>query len=165
MRKKLYFICPTDHLEMEIDRITRVENFYFSSLANSIYLDQETVGQLSDLIETHQIQEINLVLSDENLFWKDDLSFLEATKTKGIIEASKQTKSKRKELRKHFEAEHLNDIVLKHFLKAKQKEMQSRLPKWISASLIFKSFLYVKQKRSLERIRFDRLELLKFSLN
>ena len=66
MLKHLYFICPTDFLEGVIENVFKQENYYYTSLGNSITFDKDSVKQLSRLLETKNINEISFVLSDDN---------------------------------------------------------------------------------------------------
>ncbi len=75
MQKHLYFICPTDYLETVIEASFLEENYFLTSLGNSLRLDSETLGEINGFIESKNINEITFVLSEDNRFFnkKDEL--------------------------------------------------------------------------------------------
>mgnify|MGYP004137638051 CR=1 FL=1 len=64
MRKHLYFVCPTDHLETVINDHCYQENYYLTSLGNSVSFNSEFIGEINSLIEANRITEITFILSD-----------------------------------------------------------------------------------------------------
>lgn len=74
MKKHLYFVCPTDCIESVIDNTFGQENYFCTSLGNSITFDQENIRYINNLIESKDITEITFILSDENQMIEDALS-------------------------------------------------------------------------------------------
>ena len=74
MQKHLFFICPTDALEGLINRAYKEENYFLSSLANSINFSEAVSETINALIETKCITEISFVLSTNNALFLDALS-------------------------------------------------------------------------------------------
>lgn len=67
MQKCLYLLCPTDCLELKINNIFRDENYFYTSLGNSVMFDDyKTLNQLKKLIKKHDIKKIYFVLSNDN---------------------------------------------------------------------------------------------------
>ena len=66
MKKHLYFICPTDSLESLINHSFDQENYFLTSLGNSMAFDPEKVDQLVELLTTEGIKDITFILSDNN---------------------------------------------------------------------------------------------------
>ena len=73
MFNKLYFICPTDNIESIINSKLNDNNFYITSLANSITFNYDFIKELLSFIEAKKISEIAFVLSDDNKLIKDAL--------------------------------------------------------------------------------------------
>ena len=71
MPKHLYFICPTDHLETVINRHYNEENYFISSLGNSIDFNKQFTAYLCDLVEAKGITEISFVLAQDNTLFND----------------------------------------------------------------------------------------------
>ena len=84
MQSHLYFICPTDHLEPIINEAFQNDNYYYTSLGNSIVFNTSTVGQIQELIKDQGIQKITFVLSDENAIILDGIGQKAFTDISGL---------------------------------------------------------------------------------
>ena len=73
MNSHLYFICPTDNLELEINKTFRYQNLFYTSLGNSVVFDKDIINEIEQLILKHAVQEISFVLSMTNLIISDAL--------------------------------------------------------------------------------------------
>ncbi|MEO1257238.1 MAG: hypothetical protein AAFZ15_00515 [Bacteroidota bacterium] len=73
MQKHLYFVCPSDYLETVIDKTFRQENYYCTSLGNSMVFDLDTVEEIIKLLKSKNINEVSFVLSDDNSIVQDAL--------------------------------------------------------------------------------------------
>ena len=71
MFNKLYFICPTDNIESIINSKLNDNNFYITSLANSITFNYDFIKELHSIIESKKISEITFVLSDDHKLIND----------------------------------------------------------------------------------------------
>ena len=71
MFNKLYFICPTDNIESIINSKLTDNNFYITSLANSITFNYDFIKELYSIVESKKISEITFVLSDDNKLIND----------------------------------------------------------------------------------------------
>ena len=65
MKKCLYFICPTDCLESTIQSTFHQENFFYSSLGNSVNFNECELNQAKQLICDKGIREISFILADD----------------------------------------------------------------------------------------------------
>ena len=66
MTRHLYFVCPTDNLEPVIDNEFKQENYYITSLGNSITFDNETISEINELLSSRNIRNVSFVLSHNN---------------------------------------------------------------------------------------------------
>jgi hypothetical protein len=77
MSRHLYFVCPMDHLEPVINMEFKGENYFYTSLGNSLVFDGDLMSNICTLIESKLITDIRFVLSDNNkvvadAFYKKD---------------------------------------------------------------------------------------------
>lgn len=84
MKRKLYFICPTDHLESIINNKFPEENFFYTSLVNSVNFNLKNTLEISRLVNSKEISEINFVLSINNVFVEDALNKQLFNGTRGL---------------------------------------------------------------------------------
>ncbi|MEL6942585.1 MAG: hypothetical protein AAFO82_07945, partial [Bacteroidota bacterium] len=84
MKKLLYFTCPTDCLETIINHSFQQENYYYSSLGNSIRFNRIVIKQLTQLIKEKNIEEIVFVLSIDNSIVLDALGDQDFLEIKGL---------------------------------------------------------------------------------
>jgi len=74
MKQCLYFICPTDYLETIIERTFDQENYFYSSLGNSVIFTKDELSEIKKLICSKGIREISFVLADDNPIVLDALA-------------------------------------------------------------------------------------------
>ncbi len=126
MRKQLYFTCPTDCLEPIINDTFKQENFYCTSLGNSLSFNVQVVSQIKKLIITNEIKEISFVLSIDNRIVLDALRKQDFSEVQGLSDFyGKMTKNK-----KHSEASWQKSdlhMVLSYHLNSKIKELKHGL--------------------------------------
>lgn len=84
MQKHLYFICPTDHIETVINSTFLEENYYWTSLGNSVSFTRDTIQEMNTLIITKNITEITFVLSDNNKIVQDALQEQQFSDIRGL---------------------------------------------------------------------------------
>lgn len=73
MDKHLFFVCPTDYIETEINRVFSMENYFVSSLGNSIHFNKECISGINSLILSKGVNQVSFVLSDTNKIVLDAL--------------------------------------------------------------------------------------------
>lgn len=140
--KRLFFICPTDCMEVVINNAFDGDNYFVSSLGNSLSLDASQLEEISALIETEGIKEVHFVLSYDNRVLHDAFGEQQFS---GIGELNRfyheianqsmhsvllwQTNSRRKA------------ALLSH-LNTKAKELHSKLNSWLSDTIRFGTKVY-----------------------
>lgn len=127
MHKCLYLLCPTDCLESIINKTFQYENYFYSSLGNSLVFDIETLGCLKGLIEKHQIKEIHFVLSHDNQIVLDALGNRYFSKIMALnnVYAEIEKQNKRSKARAHSENRQFS--IISHYLSKKVKVLQLEL--------------------------------------
>ena len=66
MNKHLYFICPTDYLEVIINNTFDKESYFCTALGNTIAFNNKTIEYIKGLLESERIRAITFILSDDN---------------------------------------------------------------------------------------------------
>ncbi len=95
MQKCLYSLCPTDCLETVINNTFRNENYFYTSLGNSVIFSNNTITEIKILISKHRINEVCFVLSNNNHFILDALKNNNFSNIRGLSTFYKEIKKKR----------------------------------------------------------------------
>ena len=132
MRKHLFFICPTDALELVINNTYKEENYFFSSLANSIEFNKEVSETINALIETKSITEISFVLSKDNVLLLDALNRQHFKTIKSLHPLYTAVKSQKRKLSHLWKKEHIPIPIMSYYLHSKIEELQITIDLWIA---------------------------------
>jgi len=84
MNRRLYMICPTDHLESVINDRFNGPMFFYTSLGNTVAFTEKALGQIAELIEEKSIKEITFILSEDNNILQDALNSQSFVGTRGL---------------------------------------------------------------------------------
>ncbi len=90
--KRLFLICPTDYLETQLNAIYGKDNYYYTSLGNSIELNKMHLGQIKKLIHKKQILEIIFILKENNNIISHSIKGNNLNDIKGMAKLSKEIK-------------------------------------------------------------------------
>lgn len=71
MKKRLFFVCPSDFMEPVINKVFKGDNYFLTSLGNSVYFDGSLIMEIINLIENEGVKEIKFILSDDNKIFQD----------------------------------------------------------------------------------------------
>lgn len=146
MRKCLYFVCPTDGLEPVINKAFNQENYYCTSLGNSIMFDSETVGQINSLIEANNIKEVTFVLSDRNRIVSDALEKKDFSSLKGLEEFYSEIQKQEKLSRVLWQSADISIPILSYHLNMKVKELRPLLKRWLLGEFEVNARIYHSQQ-------------------
>lgn len=121
MHRHLYFICPTDHLEPIINNTFKQENYYISSLGNSIEFDSEMAYEVNELLDSKRIMNISFALSQNN-------SVLEAMEKKyagisGLTNLQNKLKRQKKYAQEIWDTNDPNFLAISYHLNDKIREL------------------------------------------
>ena len=130
MQKHLYFVCPTDHLETVINKAFKEENYYFTSLGNSVAFSAELVGQINDLIAAKGIREVSFVLSNRNQLIIDALKNRSFKRIRGLTGFYNEIAKQEKFTKAVWQVDELLAPVLSYYLSVKIREFKSTLASW-----------------------------------
>lgn len=127
MRKDLFFVCPTDSLESSINAVFKQENYYISSLGNSISFDKKMMGEIEDLIEIKGIRTVNFVLSLENQIVLDAVGNQVYIAIQGMDDFYKRVIKNKKQLEASWQMWNPKLLILSHHLNEKIQEFKYQL--------------------------------------
>ena len=167
MQKHLYFICPTDHLERVIDSTFKQDNYFYTSLGNSITFDAETLEQLVELLSNKNIQNISFVLSDDNSIVLDALGNHEFSQIDGLSSFYREIARQKDRSILLWKSHHLQFSILSNFLNQKIKELRLALGNIYADRIKINGIIYLSQQKTFSDIYSDWIceENFRFSLN
>ncbi len=142
MSKHLYFICPTDHLEPIINKTSHHENYFFTSLGNSLTFDYVNIQPIIELIKSKNISHITFVLSNANRIVSDALEkqdFTDITSLENFYDQITRQNSQAATLWHGYDHQLL---VLSFYLNHKIKELKTWLNQSIRDSLTINAKVY-----------------------
>lgn len=127
MQKCLYLLCPTDCLESVINSNFENENYFYTSLGNSVVFTPYTIQHIKKLITKRKIKNIYFVLSDNNNIVLDALGKQNYSKLRGLNNFYTKITAQKK----HTEILWQNDsnrlAIISYYLNRKIKELHFEL--------------------------------------
>lgn len=165
MKKHLYFLCPTDYLEPIINSTFREENYYYSSLGNSITFDSEMVGQINRLIRKYDIREITFALSDNNRIIKDAIKNRHFIHIKGLNDFYNQINKQKQHSDILWQTDYPYFSVFSYHLNKKINELQFALNTIYNIPIKITGKIYIKEEGVFKNIYSDLVCVDKHCLN
>ncbi len=166
MRKHLFFICPTDYLETAINSSFNHENYFSSSLGNSVCFTADSLGQIIEFIRAENISEISFILSCDNQIvsesLKSDHSYFGVT---GMINFSNQLKWHQEQVQLVWQEPQASDLLLSYHLHQKMDELKSHLEKSFRVLPKISGFIYNKRNNVFTEVYNDLVYKTSLSLN
>ena len=145
----LYFICPTDFLETVINATFSGDNYFLTSLGNSINLEENHVAEICELIEKRSIASISFILSDDNKFIQNTLNSQKACcPFKMKRPPWKDVKKRNESTRPFFCPNSCTYPAIANYLDSRIKELDQVLSKNYGVSKRIDAKLYVRQKNT-----------------
>ena len=124
MKKTLYFICPTDNLEHLINNKFMGENYFYTSLGNSIsFGDKDVVGQMNQLIQTEKINSVAFILSEDNRILLDAIGKRKYSDIQGLNLFQEGILEKKQIVELFWGNTNLNYLIQSYHLNTKIKEL------------------------------------------
>ncbi|TCI94772.1 hypothetical protein [Tenacibaculum sp. M341] len=145
MRKHLYFICPTDCLETVIDSTFKNENYFYTSLGNSVVFNSQTLLQLKQIVRKHLITKVIFVLSDENYIILDALENQKYEYITGLRDFYQEMSTHKKYATVTSSTTNRAFYILSHYLNIKIKELQFEFHQSFLDSVQISAKIYNKQ--------------------
>lgn len=162
MQKHLYFICPTDHLEATINRVSKQEVYYYTSLGNSVTLDVDTVRRIKELIVIKNIEKISFVLSYDNSVLIDAMKRQHSPEIKGLNDFYNRITKQKDHVKTLWQTPNNQHLILSYYLKNKIDQLRKSL---LIDQLNISGKIYDRRKNIFNDIYADLLCLESFNLN
>lgn len=159
MQKHLFFICPTDHLEFAINRVFPDENYFFTSLGNSVSFDEELMVYLNEMLLEKKIQRVTFVLNENNAIVVDAMKSRSPSSLDKMEGFYSQVAWQEDATFKLWRKCDSRMAVLSNLLNHKMEEFKACLNKPIMDQLEIDAKIYSTQKKSfanLESLPFNR---------
>ena len=165
MKRHLFFVCPTDYLETVINKHFHQENYFITSLGNSISFNSQVIEEINTLVEAKSIAEISFVLSDNNKIIMDALKSENFDSFKGLESfydrISAQTK--RTDILKHVF--HNETPFIGNYLNFKVQGLIPQLNNWLSDKVKVNAKIYQRQTNIFKETYTELIHLGNFCLN
>ena len=116
MRDVLYFVCPTDCIEPIINETFKTNNFFFTSLGNSIDMNWSVIEKVKSMIDEMNISDIRFVLSDQNQIVLDAIQCQKFAGIRGLQSMYLKMHDSRSDLMAFNKTGKYNYILLSHHL-------------------------------------------------
>lgn len=155
MQKHLYFICPTDHIERIINKTFQQENYFYTSLGNSIRFDADMAAQINGLIESKNITEVTFVLSSSNQVVMDVLSQQNFSSIEGLDSFYHEITQQKERSKMLWQRSDLPIPILSHYLNQKIKELQPKISSWIVDNVHINSKIYIRKSNVFKDVYAD----------
>ncbi|CAM1367414.1 conserved hypothetical protein [Tenacibaculum litopenaei] len=161
MHKQLYFICPTDCLEPLINKSFSSENYFYTSLGNSIASEIQYNAHLLELIKIKNIKKIRLVLSDENRLVLEALAGINYNGIQGVSHFAKEFHPEQQEY--WWNSQTMLLSVLSSYLRKVIARIHQELP--LTSTIDIKGLIYQRTANRFLEIYPEFLCLKKRDLN
>ena len=165
MERHLFFICPTDHLETVIAKHFRQENYYITSLGNSVDFNPQLIEEINELIEAKSISEISFILSDNNKIIMDVLKSEDLKSIRGLesfYHRISEHKRRTEVLRSLFYSER---PLITQYLTLKVQALKPQLNSWFADKVKVNATIYKRQTNVFKEANADLIYLDHFCLN
>ena len=165
MHKCLFLLCPTDCLETVINKNFSGNNYFYTSLGNSITIENNTLKRIKELILKFRVSKLYIVLSDNNQIFLDALGGQYFSNTRGLQNLYKEVASQKQHSDQIWQIENHHFSIFSYFLNAKIKALQFALQTFFDIEVAINGKVYSKENSTFKTIYSDLICLEKQSLN
>jgi len=165
MQKHLYFICPTDGLETVLNSEFKQENYFYTSLGNSLEIDIYSLSQLIELVLTKEINQITFVLSDDNCIVLESLKNRCFSERTGFIGFHQQILKQKEDTEVLWKTRSNEFLILSYHLNDKIKELKQAFNSFVGTQCLIAGKIYSKNSNTFTDIYPDIICLEQFNLN
>ena len=158
MQKNLYFLCPSENLEAVIEKRYPQENYFLSSLGNSISFSDDFILDINSLIESKGIGKIIFILSNNNRFILDAMKNQEFKYIKELKEYYKTIEERKVLTIKSYKNKNFTSLITSHIIKTKINELNSNLFDWIRNKISIEGKIYDPTKNMFFDVRINIIE-------
>ena len=160
MKRHLFFVCPTDYLETVINKHFHQENYYITSLGNSISFNSQVIEEINTLIEAKSITDISFVLSNNNKIIMDALKSENFKSFEGLESFYDRISDQTKRPIFHNETSFIGN-----YLNFKVQGLMPQLNHWLSDKVKVNTKIYQRQTNIFKETYTELIHLENFCLN
>ena len=160
MKRHLFFVCPTDYLETVINKHFHQENYFVTSLGNSISFNSQVIEEINTLIEAKSITEISFVLSNNNKIIMDALKSENLKSLNGLESLYDRISDQTKRPIFHNET-----AFIGNYLNFKVQGLMPQLNNWLSDKVKVNAKIYQRQTNIFKETYTELIHLENFCLN
>ncbi len=165
MQKCLYLLCPTDCLEPVINRNFRNENYFYTSLGNSVVFNTHTILQIKKLVKKYEIRKIYFILSKNNNIILDALGKQDYLKFRGLNSFYNKLVRQKEDTEILWKTEYSQRTIISYYFNKKIKELESKLINKISHPVEISGKIYDRFENTFRNIYPKLVCLEKYHLN
>lgn len=164
MSRNLYFICPTDNLESIINSTFNEENYFVTSLANSVTLNRELVKKLFSIIKSKKINHVTFILSDNNTIVQDALRSKNFKDIRGLGSFYERIEKHKCYVDSVWCSSDIQQIIISYILNHKKREFENLINSSVK-QLNINAIIYNSHRDEFSKVRGELLSLDFFNLN
>lgn len=165
MHGHLFFICPTDNLELIINVFFKQKNFFCTSLGNSFAFKIAEMGQIKEMIIKHNIQEVSFVLSDDNCVISDAIERQVFSEVPMLKNFYRSVDNQKESYRSLLKAQNEQYLTTSYHLQNKIQELKEGLKSLLIDDININGKIYNRKEKNFTNIPFDLICLAHFNLN
>ncbi len=155
MSGHLYFVCPTDHLEPLINKKFKGQNYFISTLGNSLVFDAETVLGITDLLDRTAVKEITFILTNNNNIIVDGIENKQFSDLDGIKDFYHSLEVKKQSSEMLYKTHNHSQLIISYHLNEKIKELQTQLSIYASNQFYIQGMMYNRMDKTFSTIHHD----------
>ena len=155
MQNRLFFLCPSDHLEPVIDRVYGDKKYYLTSLGNSIEFTKKMISEVEDLLQSSQVNHITFVLSKTNTIAADALAQKEFSEECGLMCFQEKICRCERTAKRLWQKDDYHFLILSYYLNAKIRELKFGLKHWYNHQPKVNGKIYYKEDGAFYDIHHD----------
>lgn len=152
MKKCLYIICPTDHLEPIVRKWFKGQKYFYTSLGIANNLDSQTSKQIVNTIQKNNINQVSIILSENNRIILDAINNQKFSKIMGLKKSYKNIVEQNELIKMKWQTYNHHTIFLSYYLNKKIIDLQDKLSKYLNKPLKIEGKLYSKPYNSFRSI-------------
>ena len=127
MNESLFLVCPTDCLEARINKQYNSVNYFYTSLGNSLNIDQSSLKSIQELIEKKSIKNVYFVLSSDNQFILDALEGQFIFKNRRLNTFYREIHKHKNHSKKTWITDSNEHLIISHFLHNNIEQLDLKL--------------------------------------
>ena len=166
MDKHLFFICPTDYLEVIINDTFDKESYFCTALGNSVAFNPKTIEYIIGLLESEKIRAITFILSDDNEIINNALYHKDLPKINRLVNLYDTIKYQKNRISLLTRKKDILPLFVSFHLNFKITELKKRLKEtWFSDEIEINAKVYNRRTQKFFHLESNNFKRECFYLN